>query len=97
MTRSTTHQSYGPGKFEGESCIARFAHDATMNGFGDYLISDDEDDNTQRVRGPFTINDVEQFEKDTQDEMCQPCVDELLKLDHVDTWENEQGFVYATA
>jgi len=94
--RPIEHQSYGPGKFEGESCIARFAYNVTLNGFGDY-IGEHEDDNTQRIAGPFTLADVEQFEKDSQDEMCQECTNTLLTLSHVDTWEDSQGFVYATA
>jgi hypothetical protein len=48
--------------------------------------------------GPFTLASVEQYERDTCEEpLCQECLDALLKLDSVEIWEDEQGFVYSTA
>lgn len=90
MNRPTEHQTAAPGKFEGESCIARFAHNVILNGFADY-------DDPESIEGPFTLQDVEQFEKDTQDQMCQDCIDVLVTLQQVSVWEDSQGFVWANA
>jgi hypothetical protein len=43
MARATEHQTYGPGKFEGESCIARFGYNLMMNGFSDPMECNCED------------------------------------------------------
>jgi hypothetical protein len=96
MRRPIEHEEYGPGKFEGESCIARLAYHITLSGFGE-PIGEDENDNTQRVQGPLSSIDVDYFEHDTGDKMCLPCFHALDGLDHVDVWESEQGFIYASA
>ena len=96
MTRPIEHQSYGPGKFEGKSCIARFAYHVSLDGFGE-LIGEDENDNTERITGPFIMADVGRFERDAQDQMCLECVNDLLRLAYVDVAVSEQGFVYASA
>ena len=127
MNRPTEHISYGPGKFEGESCIARFAHWHTMNGFSDPMDCDCEETLTeanngeynedwdcaqdcasrvQYVSGPFTIQDIINWETDiglaqdaydNDERMCLPCVATLLELDHVDVQESDSGFIYASA
>lgn len=107
MNRPTEHISYGPGKFEGESCIARFAYNQMLMGFSEYSCECEPDESetqeeclcrgTDHVKGPFTQADVDSFEHDAQDQVCQECLTYLLTLDHVDITESEQGFVYASA
>lgn len=106
MARPIEHTSYGPGKFEGESCIARFAYHVSMDGMGEYICTCPEDaeemsedicEGYTRIDGPFDMVQVGYFERMTDDEMCQECVDYLLTLSKVDVEETDQGFVYATA
>ncbi|KKN77057.1 hypothetical protein LCGC14_0363960 [marine sediment metagenome] len=92
--RPTTHQPYGPGKFEDESCIARFAYNVMLNGFSK---PKDDDPGVDVITGPFAMTDVDQFEQDTKEQMCQECVDTLITLDHVSIYETDNGFVYASA
>ena len=109
MNRPIEHISYGPGKFEGESCIARFAYHVINDGGGDYIctcdLTDEEmeemiEDNCQgytHINGPFDMVQVKYFELSTKDQMCQDCIDALLKLDHVNIEETESGFVDVNA
>ena len=109
MNRPINHISYGPGKFEGESCIARFAYHGINDGMGEYIcdcdLTDEEmeemiEDNCQghtHINGPLNMVQVEYFERMAKDQMCQICVNTLLALDHVDITESDQGFVYASA
>ncbi len=78
MTRSIEHNIYGPGKFEGESCIARFAYHIVGTGFATPGDCDCQDGNegeydgcspgcaslVSRIHGPFTESDIVQWETD---------------------------------
>ena len=76
MNRDTTHSNYGPGKFEGESCIARFAYHQMLNGFSEYQCQCDLTDEEMEkmtedlctgidhIPGPFTERDVTNCETD---------------------------------
>ncbi len=114
MIRPTEHISYGPGKFEGESCIARFAYENFSNPMDcncesvlreanngeyseDWECADTCDSRVQQVYGPFTQADVDSFERDNEDVMCQECLTYLLTLESVSYTESDQGFVYASA
>jgi len=51
--RNTLHQPYGPGKFEGESCIARIAYDWAMTGAATQGDCDCEDDLREANDGEY--------------------------------------------
>ena len=88
MNRPLFHQSYGPGKFEGEDCTTRFAYNDMQYSIGELIR-----ENTLRTRGPFSLKDVEAYEKDTKDTMCVECIISLLGAAYIDIWESSDGFV----
>lgn len=60
----------------------------------------------QHVQGPFSIQDVINWETDiglaqdaydNDERMCLPCVASLLDLANIDIQESDSGFVYASA
>ena len=93
--RSDNHIPFGPGKFEGESCITPLAHYWVMNGDG-YSV-EDSTDNLVRFDGPFTLEEVIQWEdNETPEElMCQECISKLLDAKFILCGETDQGFAYS--
>ena len=88
--RPETHQSQGPGKFEAEACWTRYAHSMVMDG-----SADTDEDGEAIMVGPFTLQEVEDWEAEREDMMCGACLAELLQADSLTYWEDEQGFAYS--
>ena len=81
-----------PGKFEGETCITRFAY--YYVGLGDGL----EDENDSRcivLKGPFSYSEIGKYQNDMRDYICPDCWRDILNAKAIHQWEDSQGFEYS--